>query len=612
MSTSEDSSLGSSDHSDSVSFENEAPPKVYTKDYKLHERNFSTTERAVPEVPMPISTLLQEKEFLVKGKPNVNLIREHLRGEGRLHKDHIGWLLDNVYEVFCAEPNVLMVPSGVTVCGDIHGQYYDLLKLFEIGGDPSSTTYLFLGDYVDRGDFSIEVCILLFSYKILYPETFFLLRGNHECRHLTEYFTFKEECLRKYDLEVYESMMDVFDALPLAAIMNQQFFCVHGGLSPDIHSLEDINSIDRFTEPPSSGLMCDLLWADPMDPFSPETEEDWAFNELRKTSWSFSYNATCHFLDQNKFLSVIRAHEAQDAGYRMYLKNEKSGFPSLITLFSAPAYLSHFPNKAAILRYENNIMNIRQFNESPHPYNLPNFLNVFAWSLPFVVEKLGELLLAFLDLVNDQVEEEKEKIQEDLERRRVSVRNKVQSVSRMMTIFKKMREEREAVMKLGAISPDGQTIPRVIVGSASKSDVALEISKKLSKNASFETVSAIERVNEARPDPTKLENLVESASRMDSPKRIQRKLSRESIRESSKFKSSLENLRTRTSIRRSSEQIPKISESTHVNHAESSESSRSRSSSGARHSKDKSGRSSSREKSKRSKKSSSSSKSTNI
>eukprot|EP01126_Amoeba_proteus_P010474 TRINITY_DN14083_c0_g6_i1.p1 TRINITY_DN14083_c0_g6~~TRINITY_DN14083_c0_g6_i1.p1 ORF type:complete len:392 (-),score=79.71 TRINITY_DN14083_c0_g6_i1:259-1434(-) len=338
-----------------------------------------------------------------------------------------------------------------------------------------------------------------------------MLRGNHECRHLTEYFTFKEECTHKYNINVYNSIMEVFDALPLAAIMNNQFFCVHGGLSPELHSLEDIDGIERYVEPSSKGLMTDLLWADPCEDFSPSNSVEYELNETRGTSYSFGYKATVEFLNKHRLLSVIRAHEAQEVGYRMYTKNSKTGFPALITLFSAPNYLTHYNNKAAIMKYENNSMTIKQFTESPHPYFLPSFMNAFDWSIPFVAEKLGEMLLVVLHLVNDEAVEE----QQETERKKMEVlRRKVAVVGKMVNMFKSIRAERELAVTLNGLTIREQKIPEttILQGKSSK-----EIRAHLS---TFDGTKQIDAANETLPGGIEK---VEKAPSITHFKRIQSK-----------------------------------------------------------------------------------------
>ncbi|XP_037041737.1 serine/threonine-protein phosphatase alpha-2 isoform-like [Bradysia coprophila] len=146
--------------------------------------------------------------------------------------------------------------------GDIHGQYYDLMRLFECGGFPPESNYLFLGDYVDRGKQSLETICLLLAYKIKYPENFFLLRGNQECASINRIYEFYDECKRRYTIKLCKTFTECFNCLPVAAIVDEKIFCCHGGFSPDLTSMEQIRRIMRPTDVPDQGLLCDLLWSD--------------------------------------------------------------------------------------------------------------------------------------------------------------------------------------------------------------------------------------------------------------------------------------------------------------------------------------------------------------
>lgn len=243
------------------------------------------------------------------------------------------------------------VNDPITVVGDLHGQYYDLLKLLSVGGSPETTKYLFLGDYVDRGCFSTEVMLLLCALKIRLPTTIIMLRGNHECRQMTQSFNFKEECLAKYDQEVYDMFIEMFDTLPISAIINGKFITFHGGISPDLKTISELNKLNRFVEPPTKGLLCDLLWSDPVDKPDGTLAQTFSRNEQRGCSYVYGAEALTKFLQSNNLLSCIRAHEVQIEGFKMYNWRNKN-FPQIITIFSAPNYCDSYNNKGAIIKFE--------------------------------------------------------------------------------------------------------------------------------------------------------------------------------------------------------------------------------------------------------------------
>lgn len=187
--------------------------------------------------------------------------------------------------------------------GDVHGQFSDLLRLFEYGGYPPEANYLFLGDYVDRGKQSIETICLLLAYKIKYRENFFLLRGNHECASINRIYGFYDECKRRFNVRIWKVFTDCFNCLPVAALIDEKILCMHGGLSPELKNLDQIRNIARPVDVPDQGLLCDLLWADP-----DKEVEGWAEND-RGVSYTFGADKVAEFLRKHDLDLICRAHQ---------------------------------------------------------------------------------------------------------------------------------------------------------------------------------------------------------------------------------------------------------------------------------------------------------------
>ncbi|KAF1941274.1 Metallo-dependent phosphatase [Clathrospora elynae] len=240
-------------------------------------------------------------------------------------------------EVFLSQPALLELAPPVKIVGDIHGQYTDLIRMFEMCGFPPNSNYLFLGDYVDRGKQSLETILLLLCYKLKFPENFFLLRGNHECANVTRVYGFYDECKRRCNIKVWKAFVDTFNTLPIAAIVAQKIFCVHGGLSPSLSHMDDIRQIARPTDVPDYGLLNDLLWSDPAD-----MENDWESNE-RGVSYCFGKKVIMEFLQRHDFDLVCRAHMVVEDGYEFFTDRV------LVTVFSAPNYCGEFDNWGAVM-----------------------------------------------------------------------------------------------------------------------------------------------------------------------------------------------------------------------------------------------------------------------
>ena len=261
-----------------------------------------------------------------------------------LTENEIRGLCITARDIFMQQPILLELEAPIKICGDVHGQYYDLLRLFEYGGFPPDANYLFLGDYVDRGKQSLETICLLLALKCQFPSRIFLLRGNHECASINRIYGFYDECKRRYNIKLWKTFTDCFNCLPVAAVVDEKIFCMHGGLSPDLGSLEQVKRVMRPTDVPDTGLLCDLLWADP--------DKDivgWGEND-RGVSFTFGPDVVASFLKKHDLDLIARAHQVVEDGYEFFAKRQ------LVTLFSAPNYCGEFDNAGAMMSVDETLM----------------------------------------------------------------------------------------------------------------------------------------------------------------------------------------------------------------------------------------------------------------
>lgn len=265
--------------------------------------------------------------------------------------DEVKQLCDTAKDILGSEKNILNVESPVTIVGDIHGQYLDLLQIFESIGCVPDTNYVFLGDYVDRGDHSVETLQLLLALKMRYPLRVTLLRGNHECRSVAQVFGFYDEVLLKYgSADVWNYYADIFEYLPLGCIIDARIFCTHGGLSPYLDVVDDLDGIDRFQEVPHDGAFCDLLWSDPSD------DPGWSTSS-RGAGFLFGPDITEQFLHASGLEVLCRAHQLVLDGYE-WMHNKQ-----LVTIFSAPNYCGRVGNQGAVMTIDSQQQfSFRQFD----------------------------------------------------------------------------------------------------------------------------------------------------------------------------------------------------------------------------------------------------------
>ena len=270
----------------------------------------------------------------------------------RFTKETLLLLCTEIIEKLKEEKTLLTLKSPIIILGDIHGNIRDLLRLFAYSGPPDSNRYLFLGDYVDRGEMSVEVITLLFALKLSFPESFFLIRGNHEFIDINTKYGFKEQVTQMYDEEVFNAFNEAFCYLPIAATIDDTIFVVHGGISPCVNFLDQIQEIKRpIYSYKDSRIVEDLVWSDPFlsnSLYSPSP---------RGFGCYFGRDALMIFLQSTGMKVIVRGHQCVPRGI------EKQCNDCLYTVFSSSNYTPNLPNKAGVIKVADGSIKCYNFDQ---------------------------------------------------------------------------------------------------------------------------------------------------------------------------------------------------------------------------------------------------------
>lgn len=286
-------------------------------------------------------------------------LMQHFEKQKKLHRKVAFTILIEIRKLFEQLPTLcdVEVPKDgtLTVCGDTHGQFYDVLNIFRLNGNPSpQNAYLFNGDFVDRGSFSVEVVFTLFAWKLCYPNFVHLTRGNHESLDMNRMYGFEGEVNFKFSKQVFSAFTEVFNAMPLSFVINSKIFVVHGGIPTVPTTLDEIRKIQRFKQP-QGGIMSDLLWADPQ-------VSNGSGPSKRGVGLQFGPDITFKFLELNNLDLIIRSHEVKQNGYEYQHQNK------CLTIFSAPNYCDQVGNLGAFIRIFPNLeLQIETFEAVTHP-----------------------------------------------------------------------------------------------------------------------------------------------------------------------------------------------------------------------------------------------------